>query len=54
MPNNLTLENLSYNSMLSSQSSFDDSWRYPLSILLGIGLASGADFIEFFYKEGIT
>ncbi|WGL58880.1 TldD/PmbA family protein [Pigmentibacter sp. JX0631] len=52
MSNNLTLENLAFNSMLSSQTSFDDTWRYPLSILLGIGLASGADFIEFFLQRG--
>ena len=30
---------------------FDDSWRSPLSNLLGLGRAAGADFIEFFLER---
>ncbi|MBF2057895.1 MAG: TldD/PmbA family protein [Cyanobacterium sp. T60_A2020_053] len=30
---------------------FDLSWQKPLSILLGIGRASGADFVEFFLEK---
>lgn len=27
---------------------FDETWEAPLSILLGLGRAAGADFVEFF------
>ncbi|MEO0986935.1 MAG: TldD/PmbA family protein [Cyanobacteria bacterium J06639_14] len=30
---------------------FDESWRDPLSMLLGLGRAAGADFIEFFLER---
>jgi TldD protein len=30
---------------------FDDTWRAPLSTLLGLGRAAGADFIEFFLER---
>ncbi|MBF2037332.1 MAG: TldD/PmbA family protein [Leptolyngbyaceae cyanobacterium T60_A2020_046] len=30
---------------------FDESWRAPLSILLGLGRAAGADFVEFFLER---
>jgi TldD protein len=30
---------------------FDESWEAPLSILLGLGRAAGADFIEFFLER---
>ena len=30
---------------------FDDSWRSPLSTLLGLGRAAGADFVEFFLER---
>ncbi|WP_017661945.1 TldD/PmbA family protein [Baaleninema simplex] len=30
---------------------FDETWRTPLSILLGLGRAAGADFIEFFLER---
>ncbi|MEM9770265.1 MAG: TldD/PmbA family protein [Cyanobacteria bacterium P01_D01_bin.73] len=30
---------------------FDESWRSPLSTLLGLGRAAGADFIEFFIER---
>lgn len=30
---------------------FDESWRAPLSTLLGLGRAAGADFIEFFLER---
>lgn len=52
MFNNLYLENISINNFNTSQTAFDESWRSPLSILLGIGMASGADFIEFFLQRG--
>ena len=29
---------------------FDDSWRDSLSMLLGLGRAAGADFVEFFSR----
>lgn len=52
MINYLYLENLPTDNIFPSQTSFDDSWRNPLAILLGMGLASGADFIEFFLQRG--
>jgi TldD protein len=30
---------------------FDESWREPLSVLLGLGRAAGADLIEFFLER---
>lgn len=30
---------------------FDESWRSPLSTLLGLGRAAGADFVEFFLER---
>ena len=35
----------------STRDRFDDSWRDPLSTLLGLGRAAGADFIEFFLER---
>lgn len=34
-----------------SRDRFDESWRLPLSTLLGLGRAAGADFIEFFLER---
>lgn len=34
-----------------SQDRFDESWRRPLSSLLGLGRAAGADFVEFFLER---
>ncbi|WP_267383725.1 TldD/PmbA family protein [Cyanobacterium sp. uoEpiScrs1] len=34
-----------------SRDHFDQSWQAPLSILLGLGRAAGADFIEFFLER---
>ncbi len=34
-----------------SRDRFDESWRRPLSTLLGLGRAAGADFIEFFLER---
>jgi TldD protein len=34
-----------------SRDRFDESWRSPLSTLLGLGRAAGADFIEFFLER---
>ena len=31
---------------------FDETWRAPLSTLLGLGRAAGADFVEFFLERG--
>lgn len=30
---------------------FDETWEAPLSILLGLGRAAGADFVEFFLER---
>ncbi|CCH67454.1 TldD protein, part of proposed TldE/TldD proteolytic complex [Richelia intracellularis HH01] len=42
------IPNLQYSSTLEK---FDDTWEAPLSILLGLGRAAGADFIEFFLER---
>jgi TldD protein len=34
-----------------SRDRFDESWRSPLSTLLGLGRAAGADFVEFFLER---
>ena len=34
-----------------SRDRFDESWRSPLSKLLGLGRAAGADFLEFFLER---
>lgn len=35
----------------STPARFDETWEAPLSILLGLGRAAGADFIEFFLER---
>ncbi|XTZ10983.1 MAG: hypothetical protein ACQZ3N_03745, partial [cyanobacterium endosymbiont of Rhopalodia yunnanensis] len=35
----------------SSRDHFDQSWQDPLSTLLGLGRAAGADFVEFFLER---
>jgi TldD protein len=30
---------------------FDENWKAPLSILLGLGVAAGSDFVEFFLER---
>lgn len=35
----------------STQNRFDQTWEAPLSTLLGLGRAAGADFIEFFLER---
>jgi TldD protein len=35
----------------STRDRFDDSWESPLSTLLGLGRAAGADFVEFFLER---
>ncbi|MGQ9870723.1 TldD/PmbA family protein [Leptodesmis sp.] len=35
----------------STPDRFDETWESPLSILLGLGRAAGADFIEFFLER---
>ena len=42
------IPNLSYN---PSSDRFDLTWEKPLSTLLGLGRAAGADFIEFFLEK---
>ncbi|MEL6460546.1 MAG: TldD/PmbA family protein [Cyanobacteria bacterium J06641_2] len=42
------LPNLQY---FSTQEQFDETWAAPLSTLLGLGRAAGADFIEFFLER---
>jgi TldD protein len=42
------LPNLQYT---STPGRFDETWRAPLSTLLGLGRAAGADFIEFFLER---
>ena len=42
------LPNLQYS---STQEQFDETWAAPLSTLLGLGRAAGADFIEFFLER---
>jgi len=42
------LPNLQYK---STTEQFDQTWEAPLSILLGLGRAAGADFIEFFLER---
>jgi TldD protein len=42
------LPDLTYN---SSRDRFDKSWQDPLSTLLGLGRAAGADFLEFFLER---
>ena len=34
-----------------SREHFDETWRKPLGILLGLGRAAGADFLEFFLER---
>ncbi len=42
------LPKLQYN---ATRDRFDESWEAPLSTLLGLGRAAGADFIEFFLER---
>jgi TldD protein len=42
------LTNLQYS---STPEQFDQTWEAPLAILLGLGRASGADFVEFFLER---
>ena len=42
------LPNLSYS---STTHRFDETWEAPLSTLLGLGRAAGADFVEFFLER---
>lgn len=52
MPSTLLLSqelpSLNYN---ATRDRFDSSWQAPLSTLLGLGRAAGADFIEFFLER---
>ncbi|MEO1211062.1 MAG: TldD/PmbA family protein [Cyanobacteria bacterium J06638_20] len=42
------IPNLNY---AATRDRFDESWRAPLSTLLGLGRAAGADFVEFFLER---
>ncbi|KAB8029125.1 hypothetical protein GCL57_11340 [Fluviispira multicolorata] len=52
MRNILSMENISQINYSMQTAIFDNSWREPLSLLLGLGRAAGADFIEFFLQRG--
>ena len=39
-------------SYTTTRDRFDEGWRKPLSTLLGLGRAAGADFVEFFLERG--
>ena len=47
----MTSANLDRQSFTLPRDRFDESWRSPLSNLLGLGRAAGADFIEFFLER---
>ena len=47
----MTSATLDQQSFALPRDRFDDSWRSPLSNLLGLGRAAGADFIEFFLER---
>ncbi|BBA79702.1 putative modulator of DNA gyrase [cyanobacterium endosymbiont of Rhopalodia gibberula] len=50
-PTPLTSKELSDLTYHSSRDHFDQSWQDPLSTLLGLGRAAGADFVEFFLER---
>ena len=50
-PKLLTSKELPDLTYYSSRDHFDQSWQAPLSTLLGLGRAAGADFIEFFLER---
>lgn len=50
-PTLLTSKDLPDLTYHSSRDRFDQSWQAPLSTLLGLGRAAGADFIEFFLER---
>ncbi|MBD2137747.1 TldD/PmbA family protein [Anabaena sp. FACHB-1237] len=52
LTNTLLLSNQLHNLQYSSTTEkFDDTWEAPLSTLLGLGRAAGADFVEFFLER---
>lgn len=48
----LTTDGLSALQYAPPRDRFDETWREPLSTLLGLGRAAGADLIEFFLERG--
>ena len=42
------LSNLEYSTVGDR---FDETWEAPLSILVGLGRAAGADFVEYFLER---
>ncbi|APJ02914.1 TldD/PmbA family protein [Silvanigrella aquatica] len=51
MLNPFSVDHISRTPFFMSQDTFDESWKTPLSLLLGLGRAAGADFIEFFVQR---
>jgi TldD protein len=51
MPLALLTQDLPQLSYTSTPDRFDSTWEAPLSTLLGLGRAAGADFIEFFLER---
>ncbi|MEM9979867.1 MAG: hypothetical protein AAF808_19750, partial [Cyanobacteria bacterium P01_D01_bin.2] len=47
----LRLQEIPHQSYQSAPDRFDTSWAAPLSTLLGLGRAAGADFVEFFLER---
>ncbi|MEM9152379.1 MAG: DNA gyrase modulator, partial [Cyanobacteria bacterium P01_F01_bin.3] len=47
----LRLEQIPSLTYSSTADKFDETWRAPLSTLLGLGRAVGADFVEFFLER---
>ncbi|MGF1461181.1 MAG: TldD/PmbA family protein [Leptolyngbyaceae cyanobacterium] len=47
----LQTQEISHLSFDATRDRFDASWRSPLSTLLGLGRAAGADFVEFFLER---
>jgi TldD protein len=50
-PSTLLSQELPTLQYLSTSDRFDQTWEAPLAILLGLGRAAGADFVEFFLER---
>jgi TldD protein len=47
----LRTQEISHLDYVADRDRFDESWRVPLSTLLGLGRSAGADFVEFFLEH---
>jgi TldD protein len=47
----LRTQEISHLNFDATRDRFDESWRDPLSMLLGLGRSAGADFVEFFLER---